>query len=147
MAESMESMFRRGMISKKQMGRAAKPAILKKTKSGVPTKMADFDSKAGRGDQGGVRDRGAVGPGEMNKRANQKPGTPADAGGLPSKGGQTVGNKAGPSVNAIDQNTGKKFPGEGSSMKSNGRKVGVGGGSRPKSAPSQYGGPSSRKYG
>lgn len=146
MSESMESMFRRGAISKKQMAKKAKPAILKKTKRGVPSKMADFDSKAGRGDQGGVRDRGAVGPGEINRARSQTAGRPANTGGLPTKGAQTRGNKAGPNVNAINENTGKKWPGAGASMKRSSKRVGVKGGVKP-SAPSQYGGPANRKYG
>jgi hypothetical protein len=146
MGESMESLFRRGGISKKVMARKAKPAILKKTRSGVPTKMASFDGKEGRRDQGGVRDRGMVGPGEINRPRRQTAGRPADAGGLPSKGAQARGNKAGPNVNAINENTGKKWPGAGSGMKASKRRVGVKGGVVP-SAPSQYGGPNNRKYG
>lgn len=145
MAESMESMFRRGMISKKQMGRMAKPAILKKTRA-QKTKMAGFDSKKGVRDQGGVKDRGEVPVNEINHPTNQRAGRPALAGGLPSKGAQTRGNKAGPGPNSIDQSTGKKWPGAGSSVKKSARRVGVKGGVVP-SAPSQYGGPSNRKYG
>lgn len=129
MAEGMESLFRRGAISKKQMGR-----------------MTDFNSKAGKRDQGGIRDRGLVKTGEINAPSHQKTGSPAKAGGLPSKGAQTRGNKAGPTVNAINERTGKKFPSGSKMSGGNKKRVGVKGGVEP-SAPSQYGGPSNRKYG
>jgi hypothetical protein len=142
MSESMKSLYRRGMISGKQMGRMAKPAILAKTKPGVPTKMADFDGKAGKRDQGGVRDRGEVPGNEINHPTNQakKPvGTVSKGGGV-NKGGQ-------PTARAIDQDQKPSFPkGALVSGKEAGRKVGVGG-PKGKSAPSQYGGPSSRAYG
>ena len=145
MGESMESMFRRGGISPKVMKRMAKPAILKKTRP-QKSKMADFDSKRGLRDQGGTKDRGEVPTNEINNKTNQRAGRPALAGGLPTKAAQTRGNKAGPSSAAINESTGKKWPGVGSGIKKSARRVGVKGGVTP-SAPSQYGGPSNRKYG
>src|ERR1700730_5740720 len=71
MSESMNSLYRRGAISSKQMGRMAKPGIF---------------SKKGKRDQGGIKDRGEVPTNEINHPTNQKTGSPGLAGGLPSKG-------------------------------------------------------------
>lgn len=146
MAESMESLHRRGMISQKQMARMSKSAILKKTKHGVPSKMAIFSDKSSSGTGTGLR--GEVPTNEINHRTNQKTGTPARAGGLPSRGGQARGGTA-PRVDSIDQGSLQrpKFPPGASVKGAYGKKqVGVRGGVKP-SAPSQYGGPSNRKYG
>ena len=145
MAESMSSLFRRGAISSKQMDRMAKPAILNKTKV-QPSKMADFDSKKGKRDQGGVRDRGEVPVNEINHKTNQKPGTPSKGAGLPSKGARV--NRSGqPDVDHIDQQQGPKFPAGAKISAGHGkRQVGIRGHSGKSSGP-QYGGPSSRANG
>src|SRR3984893_4574981 len=85
MSESMNSLYRRGAISSKQMGRMAKPAILNKT-TVQASKMAHFNSKKGKRDQGGIKDRGEVPTNEINHPTNQKTGSPGWAGGLPPKG-------------------------------------------------------------
>ena len=151
MGESMESLYRRGMISSKQMGRMGKPAILSKTTTN-PRKETDFNSKSGRRDQGGIRDRGdAAATGDTIDK-NQTMGTPADAGGKPSKGGSVPSKGARPKVAEIDQAEYQKpdWP-AGSKVKANKRQVGrVGlGGTEPglRSSGPQYGGPSSRKFG
>jgi len=90
MSESMNSLYRRGAISSKQMGRMAKPAILNKT-TVQASKMAHFNSKKGKRDQGGIKDRGEVPTNEINHPTNQKTGSPGLAGGLPSKGAHRAG--------------------------------------------------------
>jgi hypothetical protein len=137
MAESMNSLFRRGMISEKQMGRMEKPAILRQTKPGVPTKMAKFEHK--RKDEGS-KDRGEIPPTEINHPTNQRLGKI----GTVSKGGQ-VGKGAQPTVNAINQDQTPKFP-AGDRIKANRRQVGVKGHGGKSSGP-EYGGPSSRADG
>jgi hypothetical protein len=143
MSESMESMYRRGVISRKQMGRMAKPAILNKTTSQA-SKMAAFDGK-GRKDEGGVRDRGEVPTTEINHPTNQKRGKV----GAVSKGGG-VGKGGQPSARAIDQDQTPKFP-AGGTVKKNAKPVGrrgLGGASAGlRSSGPHYGGPSSRANG
>lgn len=149
MGESMASLHRRGMISPKVMAKMAKPAILNQTKSGVPTKMAAFDSKADS--KGGIRDKGAK---SVRKAIDndQSMGSPGDAGGKPSRGGQTVTRGALPKVGQIDQGDMQqpKFP-AGGNVKGNSKPVGRQGlgGTSPglRSSGPEYGGPSSRKYG
>lgn len=149
MSESMSSLFRRGMISSKTMGRMAKPAILRQTREGVPAKMAAFDEKASN--QGGVKHPGAK---KVRKAIDneQSMGSLGDAGGKPSRGAQTVTRGALPKVRQIDQGDMQqpKFP-AGASVKGNSKPVGRQGlgGTSPglRSSGPQYGGPSSRKYG
>jgi hypothetical protein len=150
MAESMSSLYRRGAISSKQMGRMSKPAILKKTKSGVPTNLEPFDGKQGKRDQGGVGrgNSGIVRTHEIDHKQNQKLGSPATASGLPSKGGQARGGTV-PSDDNIDDRKMQKpdFPAGAKIKGANAKRVvGRTGGTKP-SAPSQYGGPPNRKYG
>src|ERR1700730_4547151 len=118
MSESMNSLYRRGAISSKQMGRMAKPAILNKT-TVQASKMAHFNSKKGKRDQGGIKDRGEVPTNEINHPTNQKTGSPGSVskGGGVHKGGQ-------PTVDAIDQAQNPKFPG-GAAVRSNKRQGGV----------------------
>jgi hypothetical protein len=153
MSESMSSLFRRGMISEKQMGRMAKPAILRQTKSGVPTKMAAFDQKDVT--DGGIKskDKGAK---SVRKAIDndQSMGSPSDGGGKPSRGGQTVTRGALPKVDQIDQGDMQKpeWPrGGGDRVKKNLKPVGrhgLGGTSKGlRSSGPQYGGPSNRTYG
>lgn len=152
MSESMSSLFRRGAISEKQMGRMAKPAILRQTREGVPTKMAAFDEKASN--QGGVKHPGA----KKVRRAidnEQSTGSPADAGGKPSRGGSVTNAKGPlPKVDAINQGDMQRpeWPrGGGDRVRANAKPVGRQGlgGTSPglRSSGPQYGGPSSRKYG
>jgi hypothetical protein len=143
MSESMKSLYRRGAISSKQMGRLAKPAILNKT-TAQASKMAAFDGK-GRKDEGGVRDRGEVPTTEINHPTNQRRGSVGTVtrGGGVGKGGQ-------PSAGHIEQDQRPKFP-AGATVKKNARPVGrqgLGGTSAGlRSSGPQYGGPSSRANG
>jgi hypothetical protein len=152
----MKSLYRRGAISGNQMRKmgghrepdaddrrnGGKPAILRKTTS-QRGRMTDFDGKAGKRDQGGVRDRGAVPGNEINHPTNQRAGAMPSRGARVNKGGQ-------PSVRHIDEDQNPKFP-SGASVKKNARPVGRQGlgGTSPglRSSGPQYGGPSSRKYG
>lgn len=152
MGESMESLYRRGMISGKQMGRMSKPAILNETKPGVPTKMAAFDGK-GTKDQGQAHGRGIpeMSIDEINERSVQDKGGSFGMGGRrgpPSKGGRAGPERQFKSKQIDDAKMQKpKFPaGATVSGKEAGRKVGVTG-PPGKSAKSQYGGPSSRAAG
>ena len=88
MGEAATSLFRRGLISQKQAG---KLGILKQTKSGVPTKMADFDGRSK--DEGGTRDKGAPEASTRHIDKRQDMGSPARASGAPSSGG-SVGKGA-----------------------------------------------------
>jgi hypothetical protein len=81
MAESVDSLFRRGMISSKQ---GAKLGVLKGTRA-QNSKMANFDDKGGKRDQGGPRDSGDKNADSAHLNRNQRIGS-AIAGG-PSKGG------------------------------------------------------------
>jgi hypothetical protein len=152
MAESMKSLFRRGAISAKQMGRMSKPAILSQTRA-QKAKMAAFDGKGMR-DEGQAHGRGVpeVSIDEINERAVQdKGGGFGTAGrrGPPTKAGR-AGAERQPQDGQIDDGAMQKpnWPKAGTrvSGKEAGRKVGITGG-KGKSAPSQYGGPSSRAYG
>lgn len=140
MAESISSLYRRGAISTKQMGRMAKPAILNKTRA-QPSKMASM------GDQSRVDNRmpkrgASVATGKTIDK-NQRTGPMPSRGARVNKGGQ-------PHVDAIDENQTPKFP-AGATVKKNSRPVGRQGlgGTAPglRSSGPQYGGPSSRKYG
>lgn len=139
MGESMDSLYRRGQISGKQMGRMGKPAILNKTKPQA-SKMAPFDDKAGRNDQGAGRERAEVPVNEINHPTNQGGKTGVSKGGSVGKSGQ-------PSANAINEDQGPEFPRGGTVKGANGkRQVGVKG-PPGKSGGPEYGGPSSRRDG
>jgi hypothetical protein len=88
MAESMQSLFRRGLISPTAMAKVGKrkPKILNETK-GQASKMASFDDKSGARDQGGARDKGAKVASVRHIDIRQDLGSPARASGRPSKGG------------------------------------------------------------
>ena len=106
MAERMDSLFRRGLISPKAMEklgkrRSAKPKGFSAT--GVqPAGMADFDDKRGVRDQGGVRDRGARVAGSRHIDRTQDLGSPARASGRPSKGGFVVDEAAGAALVGLE---------------------------------------------
>src|SRR5258708_19515329 len=90
MAESMESLFRRGMISPKALGKLAaksssKPKILNETRV-QNSRMADFDGKSK--DEGTNRDRGERSvAGSRHIDTKQDLGTRARASGRPTRGG------------------------------------------------------------
>lgn len=140
MSESMKSLYRRGAISSKQMGRMAKPAILSKT-TAQPSKMANFGDKS-KVDAHNPRRGPSVATGKTIDK-NQRTGPMPSRGGRVNKGGQ-------PHVDAIDEAQTPKFP-AGATVKKNTRPVGRQGlgGTSPglRSSGPEYGGPSSRKYG
>ena len=152
MAESMESLFRRGLISRKAMEklgtrRGVKPRVLNATRV-QPARMASFDDKSGARDQGGVRDKGArvASAGHIDRA--QDLGSPARASGRPSRGG-FVRDQMQVHRDEIDDpyNQTPGFPNGARVRAANGvRQVGVMGPPGRSSGP-QYGGPSSRKYG
>ena len=150
MAESMESLFRRGAISSKQMGRMAKPAILKKTKPGVPAKMAKFDGKSK--DEGKAHGKGIpeMSIDQINERAVQDTGGSFGMGGRrgpPSKGGRAGAERQFKGGQINDSAMQKPAFPKGGKMKANGKRVGVKGGVKPTAPQSRYGDPPSRKYG
>jgi hypothetical protein len=152
MAESMDSLFRRGLISPKAMEklgkrRSAKPKSLSATRV-QPAGMADFDDRRGVRDQGGVRDSGARVAGSRHIDSAQDLGSPARASGRPSKGG-FVRDQMQAHSDEIDDpdNQTPAFPNVARVRATNGaRQVGVMGPPARSSGP-QYGGPSSRKFG
>lgn len=95
MGESHDSLFRRGLISPKQMDRIGKPKILAQTKV-QNSKMADFDDKGGKRDQGGIRDRGVQESGRDHINKRQDMGTPERASGKPSRGAGVEGGQSSP---------------------------------------------------
>lgn len=147
MAESVESLFRRGMISP----RAGKRAGVLKAVNGTKherSKMADFEEKSGMRDQGGVRDRGdgLAGTDHINRKANTRAGSPIAS--KPSKGGQ-AGAEAQPGTDEINEGRNQRpdFPREGSRPKK--QAMGTPKRSRggvTQSGP-QYGDPNSRRFG
>jgi hypothetical protein len=153
MAESIESLFRRGLISSKAMekfgkrGNEAKPKILSETKVQA-SKMANFADKRGRNDQGGVRDKGAKVASAHHIDVRQDLGSPARASGRPSKGG-FVPDQMQVQSDEIDDadNQQPAFPKAAKVKAANGsRQVGVKAPPGKSSGP-QYGGPNSRYYG
>ena len=153
MAESVESLFRRGLISSKAMekfgkrGNEAKPKILKETKVQA-SRMANFDDKSGAGDQGGARDRGAKVASARHIDIRQDLGSPARASGRPSKGG-FVPDQMQVYSDEIDDadNQQPAFPKAAKVKAANGaRQVGVKGPPGKSSGPA-YGGPNSRSNG
>ncbi len=105
MAESAESLFRRGMISGRAFNR-----VLAGTRP-QNSKMANFDSKAGRHDQGGLHAHGAIDERHVEDMRNPN-GMPKSLGGPPTKGGRA--GKEGHNVrrNEIDDRAvqGPEFP-------------------------------------
>jgi hypothetical protein len=150
MAESMESLFRRGMISPKALGKLAaksssKPKVLNQTRV-QNSRMADFDGKSK--DEGTNRDRGARSvAGNRHIDTKQDLGTPARASGRPSRGG-FVKDQMQVNTDEIDDvdNQRPAFPRGAKVKAANGaRQVGVKGPPGKSSGP-EYGGPSSRRY-
>ena len=146
MAESMDSLFRRGAISSKQMGRMSKPAILRKTKPGIPSKLANFDERTkdeGRAHGRGIRE---VSVDEINESAVQDRGGRV---GTPTKGGRAGVERTAAKTAHIDDGALQRpaFPaGAKVSGKNGKRQVGIKGPAGKSSGP-QYGGPSSRANG
>lgn len=134
MAESADSLFRRGMISSKQ---ASRLKVLKGTKHQA-SKMADFDGK-GSVDEGGVRDRGdrVAAKDHVNNRRTTRAGSPIAS--KPSKGGQ-AGAEGQPGTDEINEAAAQKpaFPRAGGGKRDPRRK-----GPIQASGP-MYGGPNSR---
>jgi hypothetical protein len=81
MAESVDSLFRRGMISPRQ---GAKLGVLKGTRA-QNSKMASFDDKAGKRDQGGRADHGDKQADSRHINRNQRAGSKIAS--QPTKGG------------------------------------------------------------
>ncbi len=135
----LDSMMHQGLIS---AGAGAKLKKLQGTKV-QNSKMAAFDDKAGKRDQGGVRDRGDSSvAGVRHIDTKQDMGSPARASGAPSKGGR-VNHTGQPGVDAIDEGQTPAFPQQGSGKgRAGSRTVGKVQPSGP-----EYGGPNSRKYG
>ena len=156
MAESPDSAFLRGAISKKAASKHL-PGILKQTRVNRPNEEK-FDGKQGRGDQGGADwskpfdtgDLSVAGTGHIDTK--QSKGSPARASGAPSRGGgagsenQPVrrNNIDDPATNKPDWPKGSKVKGK---AKWKTPKKAAGGGGNP-SNKNQYGDPpSGRKYG
>lgn len=109
MAEKMDSLFRRGMISSKQMkklGKSSAPKGLRKTKVERPNEE-DFNGKQGRKDQGAGKTRGVKGADAIDQ--NQAKGSAASP--PPSKGASVQNKGKTPGVNEINKN-GKTWPTE-----------------------------------
>ena len=145
MAESAQSLFRRGMISPKQ---ATKLGVLKGTKLNPAFGAGEepFENKAGRRDQGGTHDRGITeaGVGHINNARQQREGSAIAS--RPTRGGRV--NKGGqPSVDAIDQDQRPTFPaGAKVRRQAMGTPQRARGGRQRPSGP-MYGGPSSQADG
>jgi hypothetical protein len=121
MGESGASLFRRGMISAKAAQKYGVPGILSKTSVNRPDEGLDSpgtpggSGRKGLRDQGGIRDRGPKETGRSHFDKRQTMGSPAAAGGSPSKRGKHSGKAvtkvgrgttdSGGSVNAIMQPT------------------------------------------
>jgi hypothetical protein len=122
MAESATSLFRRGMISSKQAGKlkalrgtTTNPPSYDGTDARASGGGSGFDSRKGKNDQGGRRDKGdgtVAGVGHINNRKASDFGTPARAGGRPSKGGSAPSRGGVPDYEQIDEATEQKpnFP-------------------------------------
>jgi hypothetical protein len=139
MAESPDSLFRRGMISSKQMGKLA----AQRGTRAEPSKMANFDDKGGRRDQGAGRDRGIseTSVGHINNARQQREGSAIAS--KPTRGGRV--NKGGqPGVDAINQDQRPAFPAGGTPRKQSlGTPARARGGRQRPSGP-MYGGPNGR---
>jgi hypothetical protein len=124
-----------------------KPKILSETKVQA-SKMANFDDKSGRNDQGGTRDKGAKVASVRHIDIRQDLGSPARASGRPSKGG-FVPDQMQVHSDEIDDadNQTPAFPKAAKVKAANGaRQVGVKGPPGKSSGPA-YGGPNSRNNG
>lgn len=145
MAEALESMFRRGVISGKQMG---KLAALKGTKP-QNSKMAAFDGKSK--DEGDRAEYGheSFSTDEINEKGVQDKGGKY---GTPSKGGRAGPERAAAKTREIDDSSMQKpkFP-AGDKVRAGKRgagPVGMGGKSKAlRSSGGAYGGPNSRANG
>lgn len=142
MGESLKSLFRRGAISSKTMGKMSKPAILNKT-TAQPSKMAAFDGK--KKDEGKAHGKGhaSYSVDEINEKGVQDKGGRF---GTPSKGAQ-VGKGGQPTVDAINQAQGPKFPAGAKVSSAHGKRVVGIKGHKGKSSGPEYGGPNSRANG
>ena len=140
-----KDLHRRGLISNEKWAKLSQQSGTKSQKS----KMANFDDRGGLRDQGGIRDRGVKELGRDSINAKTDIGTPERASGAPSKGGR-VNAYGQPGRGEIDDGKMQRpaFPG-GSKVKAANakKKLTAVPKDRSKSAPSQYGGPSNRKYG
>jgi hypothetical protein len=143
MAESIESLFRRGQISGRQLKRRFQTG---RDGAGVPTKMADFDDPTK--DEGSVHQRGEIPGNEIEHPTNQA----RKRFGRVSRGGD-VNASGNPKANQINQADYQRpsFPARGSRLEPGEarRRVGVAQsntGSNQSSGP-LYGGPNSRRYG
>jgi hypothetical protein len=107
MAETMDSLFRRGMISSKQMkklGKSSAPKGLRKTKVERPNEE-DFSGKQGLRDQGAGKMRGV----KSAAAIDQKQAKGSSASPPPSKGGSVESRGCAPGVNEINKNS-KTWP-------------------------------------
>jgi hypothetical protein len=139
MANATE-MFRQGLISERS---ARKIGVLKGTRA-QGAHMEPFDNKAGRTDQGGVRDRGVPAAGRSAIDKNQREGSPIA--GRPSRGGRV--NRTGqPRVDHIDREQGPAFPKGASAKRGNGKGLGARTRGRIVDSGPEYGGPNSRADG
>lgn len=140
-----EDLHRRGLISNEKWAKLSAQSGTKSQKS----RMAPAESREGLRDQGGIRDRGVKELGRDSINAKTSIGTPERASGAPSKGGR-VNAYGEPGRGEIDDGSHQRpaFPG-GSKVKAANakKKLTAVPKDRSKSAPSQYGGPSNRKYG
>lgn len=146
----LNELHKYGGISNKAMAKASGNkgylGVLNKTKH-QKSKMAKFESR--KKDEGQAHGRGIreMSTDQLNERDVQDSGGKY---GTPSKGGRAGPERTPAHTNEINEATDQKpkFPKGGSKVsgKEAKRKVGVSG-PPGKSAPSQYGGPSSRKYG
>jgi hypothetical protein len=145
MAESMQSLFRRGLISPRSMSKLTRNFRTGRDDAGVPTEMTDFNDETK--DEGSIHQTGEVPDDEINHPTNQK----KKKIGQVSKGGG-AGREEQLEADHIDDarmqqptfpHGGKFHPGEAR------RRVGVAGPARGAngSAGVLYGGPNSRKYG
>jgi hypothetical protein len=115
MAETADSLYRRGAISAKQ---GAKLGILKKTKV-ERDKEESFDGKQGLKDQGAGREKGHKEASVRHIDVKKDIGSPERASGAPSKGGR-VNSYGQPGTDEIDRGSSgkggkntKKWPSEG----------------------------------
>lgn len=132
MAESIEKLRRSGMISTKAFN-----ALQSRTKV-QRSKMAEFNAK--KKDESALNNRGYTSSNEINRADYQRKGPKMSA-------GNPEGRQ--PTRDVINRGLGnqkKKFPAGGKMTKGGKAHPGVKGGVVP-SAPSDYGGPSNRKYG
>ena len=142
--EAHRDLHRRGLISNEKWARLSAQSGTKSQKS----RMAPAESREGLRDQGGIHDRGIKETGRRQIDENKSIGTPERASGAPSKGGR-VNAYGEPGRGAIDDGRMQRpaFP-KGAKVKGGKPpKLKAVPKDRSKSAPSDYGGPSNRKYG